>query len=36
MKHKHKFKIGDRIFYHLLDTSIIGYGVITDIDEAEH
>jgi len=30
MKHKHKFKIGDRVFYHLLDISIIGYGVIID------
>jgi len=30
MKHKHKFKTGDRVFYHLHDTSIMGYGVIAE------
>jgi len=29
-EHKHKFKTGDRVFYHFSDTSIMGYGVITD------
>jgi len=30
MKHKHKFKVGDRVFYHISDTSFFGYGVIAE------
>ena len=30
MEHKHKFKVGDKVFYHISDTSVFGYGVVAD------